>query len=784
MYSRKKQGSRGMTYLRGSASYVWSTGCILGRGATATVYQGVNKKTGDLVAVKTFNKVSLDRPLNVQMREFDVLKKVNHENIVKLIAIEEELESASKILVMELCTGGSLFSILDDPMNSYGLEEDEFLLVLKDLTAGMKHLRDNNIIHRDLKPGNIMKYVAENGRSIYKLTDFGAARELEDDQQFMSLYGTEEYLHPAMYERAVLRKHGDQRFSSNVDLWSIGVTLYHVATGNLPFRPYGGRRNREVMHYITTKKDSGVISGVQRDHTTSSIEWSRDLPKSCLLSSGLRKSLVPVLAGLMECDSGKMWSFERFFNETTKILAAKRIHVFHVNDCKEYILYILNAAGKSTAGSLADVTEHVLRQSGVLSKNQLLFFEQQPLEQYANDNAVVPETTVINPVFLFNTENRDVGIGLTSTLEFGSHGPFKYPDFNPAVALDEDAATAKSWCSVSHAIKRQIERLSRIYAHLTRAPLHLCSHLEDEIVKLKRQLTIAQINCRALERQISLLARSEKHVGDLADLVPAPCFILDRMRSILAERQKNIYSVSGSLERVGCEVKSLEANILDGKKLQRSWKLRTAEIPPLTGCDQIAATYVNKIRENWQALARDKVAKTLSYHDEQFHVLEKHKMAQISARLMALLQEQSVLFTSRLAQKLQSWYREAVVLHRQTQQIVLALGSFGDMSQWCLQASETEDDFDHLVGQFVDLLKTQSSAASHNNNDGRCQNKDRSATNPLLSELKELKRQQFEILQIVDDSQAIMFRMMNIPTGNTVDDKTAPADRASNPTNL
>lgn len=99
-----------------------------------------------------------------------------------------------QVLVMELCTGGSLFSILDDPMNSYGLEEDEFLLVLKDLTAGMKHLRDNNIIHRDLKPGNIMKYVAEDGRSIYKLTDFGAARELEEDQQFMSLYGTEEYL--------------------------------------------------------------------------------------------------------------------------------------------------------------------------------------------------------------------------------------------------------------------------------------------------------------------------------------------------------------------------------------------------------------------------------------------------------------------------------------------------------------------------------------------------------------------------------------------------------------
>ena len=58
----------------------------------------------------------------------------------------------------------------------------------------MKHLRDLNLVHRDLKPGNIMKYIDIDGSTIYKLTDFGAARELDDDQQFMSLYGTEEYL--------------------------------------------------------------------------------------------------------------------------------------------------------------------------------------------------------------------------------------------------------------------------------------------------------------------------------------------------------------------------------------------------------------------------------------------------------------------------------------------------------------------------------------------------------------------------------------------------------------
>ena len=77
------------------------------------------------------------RPQEVQMREFEVLQKVNHENIVKLLAIEEEQEDRGKVIVMELCTGGSLFNLLDDPENNFGLEEDQWLLVLSCLSAGI-----------------------------------------------------------------------------------------------------------------------------------------------------------------------------------------------------------------------------------------------------------------------------------------------------------------------------------------------------------------------------------------------------------------------------------------------------------------------------------------------------------------------------------------------------------------------------------------------------------------------------------------------------------------------
>ena len=108
-----------MSFLRGSANYVWCTTSVLGKGATGAVFQGVNKHNGETVAVKTFNQLSHMRPQEVQMREFEVLQKVKHENIVKLLAIEEEQEGRGKVIVMELCTGTYYTTTYDTMIDFY-----------------------------------------------------------------------------------------------------------------------------------------------------------------------------------------------------------------------------------------------------------------------------------------------------------------------------------------------------------------------------------------------------------------------------------------------------------------------------------------------------------------------------------------------------------------------------------------------------------------------------------------------------------------------------------------
>ncbi|OWK17096.1 TBK1, partial [Cervus elaphus hippelaphus] len=401
-----------------------------GRGSPLAVERRrPGEKTGDLFAIKVFNNISFLRPVDVQMREFEVLKKLNHKNIVKLFAIEEETTTRHKVLIMEFCPCGSLYTVLEEPSNAYGLPESEFLIVLRDVVGGMNHLRENGIVHRDIKPGNIMRVIGEDGQSVYKLTDFGAARELEDDEQFVSLYGTEEYL------RAVLRKDHQKKYGATVDLWSIGVTFYHAATGSLPFRPFEGpRRNKEVMYKIITGKPSGAISGVQKAEN-GPIDWSGDMPVSCSLSRGLQVLLTPVLANILEADQEKCWGFDQFFAETSDILHRMIVHVFSLQQMTAHKIYI---HGYNTATVFHEL---VYKQTKIISSNQELIYEGRRLVLEPGRLAQhFPKTSEENPIFVVSRDPLST-IGLT-------YEKISLPKVHPRYDLDGDASMAKAMTGV------------------------------------------------------------------------------------------------------------------------------------------------------------------------------------------------------------------------------------------------------------------------------------------------------------------------------------------------
>ncbi|XP_063626358.1 inhibitor of nuclear factor kappa-B kinase subunit epsilon [Cydia splendana] len=639
-----------MSFLRGSENYVWCTTSVLGKGATGAVFQGVNKNNGEPVAVKTFNQLSHMRPHDVQMREFEVLKKVKHENIVKLLAIEEEQEGRGKVIVMELCTGGSLFNILDDPENTYGLQEHEFLLVLEHLTAGMKHLRDNNLVHRDLKPGNIMKFINEDGTTTYKLTDFGAARELQEEEQFVSLYGTEEYLHPDMYERAVLRKPVGKSFGATVDLWSIGVTLYHVATGQLPFRPYGGRRNKETMFYITTKKASGVIAGTQTTEN-GPIDWARELPSHCQLSVGLRKLVTPLLAGLLEVDPHRIWTFERFFSEVQAATSTTAVHVFHVNKACSVKVFM------KPEDRFEQLQTALLEQCGVVAESQVLLYADRLLLSEVDESTPgrsYPATTATEPLLLFNKSSTSVSLAPEPDAP-------KFPVFPNIVSVENDASQAKTACSVGHVIKRRVEALAAASQLCGAAVARWGALLGARLAAAAQRTDALAAHAQRLHeaaRALDLLTQVNKHHGSVGSgLESEPEW--SAMAALLAREAGALRGAAGAL--------AARHGGAGASGLRAEWAAAARQAPCVH--DQRlhtrTKTLVERLRESWQHLVRDRATRALTYNDEQFHVLERITVAEAGRRVRALLQRAAPMARAR-ADALHDWYQVAQTVWLQT----------------------------------------------------------------------------------------------------------------------
>jgi ABC-type oligopeptide transport system substrate-binding subunit/predicted Ser/Thr protein kinase len=188
----------------------------IGQGGMGKVYRGFDTLLVRTVAIKVLSRVELGTEgWNRLLSEAQMAAKLNHPNIVTVYDLDEE--DGTPFIVMEYVEGKSLHEDRPEVL-------EETLKFMRQVCAGLEHAHSHGIIHRDLKPENVV--IARDGTA--KLMDFGLARSVASRYTSEGMVaGTVFYLAP---EQAL-----GQDIDQRTDLYSLGVMLYELTTGELPF---------------------------------------------------------------------------------------------------------------------------------------------------------------------------------------------------------------------------------------------------------------------------------------------------------------------------------------------------------------------------------------------------------------------------------------------------------------------------------------------------------------------------------------------------------------------
>lgn len=196
---------------------------IVGIGGMSVVFKAEDLKNGNIVAVKVLKECSDADSYAVKcfINESRAISMLSHENIVKVYGMS--LDGDLKYIVMELADGKTLKEYMEEKNNALSLEES--LSFAEQILLALEHAHEKGVIHRDIKPHNMI--VLPDGK--LKVTDFGIARAPGSETISMSdkALGTVYYISP---EQASGKETGTYS-----DIYSVGVMLYEMFTGKLPF---------------------------------------------------------------------------------------------------------------------------------------------------------------------------------------------------------------------------------------------------------------------------------------------------------------------------------------------------------------------------------------------------------------------------------------------------------------------------------------------------------------------------------------------------------------------
>uniref|UniRef100_A0A672YF99 Inhibitor of nuclear factor kappa-B kinase subunit alpha n=1 Tax=Sphaeramia orbicularis TaxID=375764 RepID=A0A672YF99_9TELE len=246
----------------------WELKERLGMGGFAHVYLYQHHETNEKLAVKMCRLELTPRNKDRWSREIQIMKKLNHINVVTARDVPEEINLISlndlPLLAMEYCSRGDLRKLLSKPENCCGLKESEVLSLLNDVGSGIQYLHENKIIHRDLKPENIVLQDI-NGKLVHKIIDLGYAKDLDQGSLCTSFVGTLQYLAPELFE--------NKPYTVTVDYWSFATMIFECSCG---FRPF--LHNLQPVQWASKVRNKGPKDIMAVEELNGEVRFSTHLP--------------------------------------------------------------------------------------------------------------------------------------------------------------------------------------------------------------------------------------------------------------------------------------------------------------------------------------------------------------------------------------------------------------------------------------------------------------------------------------------------------------------------
>uniref|UniRef100_A0A7S1THS8 Protein kinase domain-containing protein n=1 Tax=Compsopogon caeruleus TaxID=31354 RepID=A0A7S1THS8_9RHOD len=201
----------------------YTVGKVIGSGAYSKVRIGSSRESNELVAIKIIDKKNCpERDLVFLEREVDVVKNINHQNVVKTYDVFETNDEL--YIVLEYMEGGMLYDIIAEEGS---FTEQNAADVFREMMQGLVYLHDKGIVHRDIKPENILCQNKSWPLNV-KWTDFGLANFTSSGSNTLETQvGTPHFAAPELLR--------NEMYGPAVDMWSCGIVLYNMLSGELPF---------------------------------------------------------------------------------------------------------------------------------------------------------------------------------------------------------------------------------------------------------------------------------------------------------------------------------------------------------------------------------------------------------------------------------------------------------------------------------------------------------------------------------------------------------------------